>query len=197
MPDHRAPRRVQLDCKIDCEVPGISNSDNVPDQTLYQFGDSESGKKIPAETLRQLTAYFADTRLLIRTVRCVVTDSANFEWHHLSQSDPKDHRISNIVPLAGPLNKNLYHSLEADTPLERCLGCEKLKEKAEEAFFQDGQAARAYGCSRIAYYVAQYTPRSFSYQLDCARRALYYARHRLNYQILQELLNDTIQQRVE
>src|ERR1035438_241981 len=146
---------------------------------------------IPTRVKQDLREYFRDTRCLTGAVRCVVTEGEQYTWHHLNHK-PNDHRLSNIVPLIQDLNKNLDIARNHDNYLDSCLDCEALKSRAEHAFWLDGQAANAYGCTRIEYYVAQYCNRPFSYRLDCACRALYYARHRLNYDIIEQLIGDTI-----
>ena len=126
------------------------------------------------------------------SVGCVVTQQSDFTWHHLNH-DPSDHRISNIIPLIQALNTNLYAAQHDRKGLDGSLNYKELKTRAETAFWVDGQVARAYGCARIAYYVSLYSKQPLSFQLDCARQALYYARHKLNYAILQELIVDTVQ----
>jgi hypothetical protein len=146
---------------------------------------------LPVAVQRKLQVYFCDTRLIPASVACVVTGKRDYTWHHLNHR-PKDHRLSNIVPLIQDLNRNLYHAMNNAVHLDPVLECEQLKNIADTAFWLDGQVARAFGCTRIGYYVAQYKGRPFSDQLDWACQALYYARHKPNYQILSQLVADTI-----
>ena len=142
---------------------------------------------IPQHMLRRLQTYFRDTRSVAGLVRCVVTESEECTWHHLNH-DRNDHRLSNIVPLIQRLNTNLYNAREDFNRLDSRLDCASLRSKARTAFWEVGQVAQAYGCTRIEYYVAEYCKKPISYRLNCARQMLYYARHRLNYNILGQLL---------
>ena len=151
---------------------------------------------IPQHMLRRLQTYFRDTRSVAGLVRCVVTESEECTWHHLNH-DRNDHRLSNIVPLIQRLNTNLYNAREDFNRLDSRLDCASLRSKARTAFWEVGQVAQAYGCTRIEYYVAEYCKKPISYRLNCARQMLYYARHRLNYNILGQLLKDTILEPLE
>jgi hypothetical protein len=151
----------------------------------------EMRKKIPAGRERELQVYFRDTRLTSGSVACVVTSKRDCTWHHLNHRN-SDERLSNIVPLLQNLNKNLDIARKTVEYLDPLLECDHLERIAQNAFWLDGQAARAFGCTRIGYYVAQYKGYSFSEQLKWAGQALYYARHKPNYQIIEQLLLDTI-----
>jgi hypothetical protein len=146
---------------------------------------------LPADVERELKVYFCDTRLTSGSVACVVTGKRNYTWHHLNHRH-YEHHLSNIVPLIQHSNTNLYHARNNIKHLDPILECEQLETIARTAFWLDGQVARAFGCTRIGYYVAQYERRPFSEQLKWAGQALYYARHKPNYQILEQLLADTI-----
>jgi hypothetical protein len=148
-------------------------------------------KKIPAGVERELQDYFSDTRLIFGSVTCVVTSNKDYTWHHLNHRK-SDHRLSNIVPLIQNLNKNLDIAKNHVKYLDPLLECKHLEVIAQTAFWLDGQVARAFGCARIGYYVAQYKRYPFSEQLKWAGQALYYARHKPNYQMIEELLVDTI-----
>ena len=148
-------------------------------------------QRVPKNIQRELRGYFRDTRRTIGMVSCVVTEREDFTWHHLNH-DPNDHRLSNLVPLIQDLNKNLDSGRSNSGHINGRLRCEELENTADTAFWMDGQVARAYGCSRIAFYVAEYSRRPLSFRLECARRSLYYARHRTNFEILEELHNDTV-----
>lgn len=148
-------------------------------------------KKIPASVERELQVYFCDTRLISGSVACVVTSNRNYTWHHLNHRSSDNH-LSNVVPLIQSLNKNLDIARNHIEYLDPLLECRHLEGIARTAFWLDGQVARAFGCTRIGYYVAQYKQYPFSEQLKWAGQALYYARHKPNYQIIDQLLVDTI-----
>src|ERR1017187_914310 len=147
---------------------------------------------VPEPVQQELREYFRDTLYIGQVVRCVVTENEEYGWHHLNHNH-RFNRLSNIVPLTDKLNTNLYQAFTRGSEcLDARLDCQALKVQAAKAFWSYGQVSRAYGCTRIEYYVAQYCKKPLSYELDCARRALYYARHRLNYVIIEELISDTI-----
>jgi hypothetical protein len=148
-------------------------------------------KKIPAGVERELQVYFCDKRLASGSVACVVTSNRSYSWHHLNHRN-SDHHLSNIVPLVQNLNKNLDIAKNQVNYLDPLLECKQLEGTAQTAFWLDGQVARAFGCTRIGYYVAQYKRYPFWEQLKWAGQALYYARHKPNYQIIEQLLANTI-----
>jgi len=146
---------------------------------------------LPIGVERELRFHFRDTRYTSGKPTCVVTSRSDYTWHHLNH-DHNDHRLSNVVPLIQRLNKNLFDAMNDPGHLKPLLECDALRDEARSAFWQHGQAARAFGCIRIAYYVALYKEMPFSDRMDWARQALYYARHKPNYSILEELLAETI-----
>lgn len=148
-------------------------------------------RDLPQGVNRELQVYFRDTRFTSGNPTCVVTANTDYTWHHLNHVND-DHRLSNIVPLAGRLNINLFNAKNDLYALDPELECAELKKTARDAFWREGQVARAFGCARIAYYVAQYKNASFSDQLDYARQALYYARHKPNYRIVEDLVAETV-----
>jgi len=146
-----------------------------------------SHSEIPAPVILDLKEYF----VLESRITCVVTGDADWSWHHLNHI-PKDHRLCNIVPLRLDLNRNLFHGQKDFNHLNPLLRCQTLEEIGREAFWQHAQVARAYGCSRIAYYVANYCRMPLSDRLDFAGRSLYYARHKTHFGIIHFLLRNTI-----
>jgi len=123
--------------------------------------NSEMRKKIPAAIERALQVYFCDTRLTSGSVECVVTSKRDYTWHHLNHRK-SDNRLSNIVPLIQNLNKNLDIAKNNAEYLDPLLECNHLERVAQTAFWLEGQVARAFGCTRIGYYVAHYKKYSFS-----------------------------------
>jgi len=151
---------------------------------------------VPESRKRELAAYFRNPDWVAGKVPCVVTgdpldEDEDSTWHHLNHR-PNDHRLSNIVPLCQRLNKNLDVGRRDRNALNGLLECDALRNKADTAFWVYGQVAQAYGCTRIEYYVGQYCGRSLSHRLDCARRALYYGRHKLDYALIDELVSTTV-----
>jgi hypothetical protein len=148
-------------------------------------------KKIPTSVVGELQDYFCDTRVTCGSVACVVTGNTDYAWHHLNHRKSDNH-LSNIVPLIQNLNKNLDIAKDHVKYLDPRLECNHLEGIGQTAFWLDGQVARAFGCARIGYYIAQYKRYPFSEQLKWAGQALYYARHKPNYQMIEQLLVDTI-----
>ncbi len=135
--------------------------------------------------------------------RCVITDTTdgNVNWHHLDESASDTNRndnFANIIPLAWGFNDPLGKAFSAATaggriPLGGPLWWESLSDQAM-LHYRNWELALAYGCARLAVFVARdygqdSTPDDV---LRLAARAFWFARHRLNYALLSDVITRDI-----
>jgi len=144
---------------------------------------------IPRGRDRELRSYFG-------AKKCVVTDFSPATWHHLDD-DPQNHVLGNLVPLEGCLNDSLgkaaLESRKGGRPLlDARLTPEALATRAMSHYLE-WRIAPAYGCARLAVFVArEYCRRTASEVLEFASNAFWYARHRLNYDLLEDIVTRDI-----
>ena len=145
--------------------------------------------------------------------RCVVKQNSA-EWHHLDD-DANKSTFCNLIPLASDLNESLgkvnlraekHRTLASD--LNESLGKVNLRAekhrtlflpptlspkillgKAEEHFV-NWEYGLPYGCARLAYFISlRYLGEAPSERLPKACVAFYYARHHLNYELINDVLS--------
>ena len=154
----------------------------------------DSRRSLSRELEARLERYFDDSKV------CVVTNSVEAEWHHLD--DNKSNTVfTNLVPLATSLNRNLrdvrkratsYEGSEQVLVLRPTLQPEKLLDQAS-INFSKWKVGRAYGCARLAFYVGkQYRHQEKNQLLSYASKTLHFARHRVQYELIHDILRRDI-----
>ncbi len=134
-----------------------------------------------AESRRLLEAYFLG-------MRCVVDGGDNAQWHHLDD-DKSNARFEDFVPIGCTWNIALRDSRRrGGTEVPADLNPDQLANKA--AFWQSSwDVSRAYGLSRLAYYVGRlYTGKSTDQLLLYAAGTLRYLRHRPSYRLIHDVV---------
>jgi hypothetical protein len=139
---------------------------------------------------RRLRRYFGGKR-------CVVTgNDLDAEWHHLDD-DPSHSTFANLLPLSSSLNRHL-RDLRNRATAKRMLTMSprlgpRYLERTARNLFDLWDVARSYGCARLAFFVlSSYLRASVDETIPVACQALYYARHRLDYDLLTDVLTRDI-----
>lgn len=126
--------------------------------------------------------------------QCVVTGSPGYELHHLDD-DPSNSTFANMIPLDGDLNIRLRDMANEAKKGRPVVPVSLLASKTllAHADFCAGiwKTGSAYGAARLAGFAARYQKNwEESVMLSC--EAIYHARHRLNYDLIEDTLRRSI-----
>jgi len=124
---------------------------------------------------------------------CVIDGSPHFEYHHLDD-DKSNTTFANMVPLGATWNCPILRDAKTKRQKERefdlpaQLDPTYLVRQAAQHFSQ-WKVAQAYGCARLAHFIAvNYLAWSGEQRVGMASDALYYARQSLNYELIADVL---------
>ena len=143
-----------------------------------------------------LLSYFGGKRCVVRG------EEENTNWHHLDD-DVANRSYANFVPVGSGINLALRDARRetgsGEVPVLR------MGELAPDALLAQAsvwharwETGLAYGCARLAHYVANaYLKESSDRVLSCACDAFYYARHRFDERLLEDVLLRDILPKVE
>ncbi len=163
---------------------------NIPRRTYrHRRGPSPSVR-------RALLRYFGGKRCVVRG------EDENSNWHHLDD-DVSNCCYANFVPVGSGINLALRDAHRVAStgkvPILRLgeLGPDVLLAKAT-VWHARWETGLAYGCARLAHYVASaYLKEPPDSVLLCACDAFYYARHRFDERLLEDILTRDILPQVE
>lgn len=137
--------------------------------------------------VRQLEAFYGGNFCIVRSNRYQQHPA---EWHHLDDNNKNDD-FSNIVPINGQLNiwlRDINNQIKTNTELVQIPSSELRSDVLQATaviHFADWNLARAYGCARLASFVARrYLNWPIEIRLEYALQALFYARHCRNFHLL-------------
>ena len=148
-------------------------------------------KRLTKEQLRELNGYYK--------TECVVAGGkGKAEWHHLDD-DPINTVIPNMIPLGHRYNLHLRDVRKATlggssspTILLPELEPDSLEARST-LLFSTWELGRAYGCARLAVFIArQYLGEPPDSLIRRSCRALYLTRHRVSYALMADVLERDI-----
>lgn len=154
---------------------------------------------VPEPIQRTLREFFVQSEFSRNPFRgaggtspCVITGDKSSTWHHLDDNHD-NHGLSNIIPLASNLNCHLGGLKTAQHRdilwIYPNLLPAALANRAD-LNFRNWEVSSAYGCARLAYFMGgpSYAALPPIERLSILRGSLFYARHRFNQEIVQNIV---------
>ncbi len=151
-------------------------------------------QKPSAPVLAQLGEYYRGL--------CVVTSRPDIEFHHLDDNKTRS-TFANLIPLLGYYNspvlrdaaknarKGTHVILPAGLDPETLLRTARIK-------FASWDISAAYGCSRLAYFIAKnYKGYELNDIITMSCAALYYARNSFNYKLIWDVLTRDLEPAID
>lgn len=140
--------------------------------------------------IKQLEAFYGGKFCVVRSNNYQQHPA---EWHHLDDNSKNDH-FANIVPIHRQLNtwcRDVHNELKIDAHLIRLPTSElrpDILQSSAIVHFADWNIPRAYGCARLASFVARrYLDWPIEVRIEYALQAAFYARHCRNYYLIYDV----------